>query len=171
MAMKSYGLFHDLMQRLASTRVGALYFSKTQQPLDSVFLRIGGKRTATNILSGLPVVIVTARGAKTGQPRSVPLLYIRNEDKPDEFAIVATNFGRPQYPAWYRNLKTHPEAEGTIDGNTKRYIAHEADEEEYGRYWQLAANTYLGYPIYKRRIGDRRQIPIMVMRPGDVNAA
>ncbi len=171
MAMKSYGLFHALMQRLASTRVGAWYFSKTQQQLDSVFLSIGGRRTATSIFTGLPVVIITARGAKTGKPRSVPLLYIRNEDKPNEFAIVATNFGRPQYPAWYRNLKAHPEAEGTIDGNTKRYVAHEADEQEYGRYWQLAANTYLGYPKYKRRIGDTRQIPIMVMRPEDANSA
>jgi deazaflavin-dependent oxidoreductase (nitroreductase family) len=166
-----YGLFNVLMQRLASTRAGTWYFSKTQQRLDSVFLRIGGKRTATSILSGLPVVVVTARGAKTGKPRSVPLLYIRNEDKPDEFALVATNFGRPRYPAWYRNLKAHPEAEGTIDGNTTRYVAHEADEEEYARYWRLAANTFLGFPKYKRRIGDRRQIPIMVMRPDDANAA
>jgi hypothetical protein len=46
-----------------------------------------------------------------------------------------TNLGRSQYPAWYRNLKANPEAKGTIDGNTKRYVAREADAEEYDRYW------------------------------------
>ena len=169
MAIKSYGLFHVLVQRLASTGIGTWYFSKTQQHLDSAFLGIGGKRTVTNMLSGLPVVVVTARGATSGKPRSVPLLYIRNEDKPDEFAIVATNFGRSQYPAWYRNQKANPEAEGSIDGNTKRYVAREADAEEYGRYWQLAASTYFGFAKYKRRIADKRPIPVMVMRPEDSN--
>ena len=78
-----------------------------------------------------------------------------------------TNLGRSQYPAWYRNLKANPEAKGTIDENTKRYVAREADAEEYDRYWQLAANTYSRFMKYKRRIGDKRPIPDMVMRPKD----
>ena len=162
--MKSYGAFHTLMQRLASTRVGAWYFSLTQQQLDSVFLRIGGGRTATTLLAGLPVVIVSTRGAKTGEPRTVPLLCIRTEDNADEFAIVGTNFGRVRNPAWYFNLKAHPKAECTVDGNIGQFVAHEADDEEYARYWQLAQDTYLGFPKYRHRIGDRRRIPILVMR-------
>ena len=65
----------------------------------------------------------------------------------------------------------HPEAECTFEGNTKRYVAQEAHEDEYARYWQLAENTYLGFPKYRRRIGDKRQIPILVMRPADAAAA
>ena len=108
-----------------------------------------------------------AGGERSGKPRSVARLFVRIEDKPGVFAIVVTNFGRSQYPAWYRNLKSNPEAKRTIDGNTKRYVAREADAEEYDRYWQLAANTYSGFMKYKRRIGDKRPIPDMVMRPKD----
>ena len=108
-----------------------------------------------------------AGGERSGKPRSVARLFVRIEDKPGAFAIVVTNFGRSQYPAWYRNLKANTEAEGTIDGNTKRYVAREADAEEYDHYWQLAANTYSGFVKYKRRIGDKRPIPDMVMRPKD----
>lgn len=162
--MKSYGAFHILMQRLASTRIGAWYFSLTQQRLDSLFLKIGGGRTATTLLAGLPVVIVSTRGAKSGKPRSVPLLYIRNDDDVEEFAIIGTNFGRPRFPAWYWNLKVYPEAECAMGGDSKLYVAHEADEEEYARYWQLAVDTYLGFPKYRHRIGGRREFPILVMR-------
>lgn len=171
MAAKSYGPFHAFMQRLASTRFGSWYFSKTLQPMDAIYLRLGGKRPASRILAGLPVVVVTARGAKSGKPRSVPLVYIRDEDNPDQFALVATNFGRAQYPAWYGNLKANPDALGTIDGDTKRYLAHEAEGEEYARFWRLAEDTYHGYPKYRERIAGRRKIPIMVMRPVAANSA
>ena len=74
--MKSYGAFHALMQRFASSRIGAWYFSLTQQHLDALFLWVGGRKTATTVLAGLPVVMVSTRGAKTGQIRTVPLLHI-----------------------------------------------------------------------------------------------
>lgn len=54
-----------------------------------------------------------------------------------------------------------------MDDSMKRYVAHEADEEEYARYWHFAEDIYLGFPKYRHRIGDRRQIPILVMRPAD----
>lgn len=164
MAGITYGAFHSLMQKLASSRFGAWYFSKTQQPLDALVLKLTGTRTATSLLAGLPVIFITARGAKTGQPRTVPLLCIRDEQDPTEVALVATNWGQRHYPSWYFNLKTHPEASGAIDGKTKTYLAHEAEGEVYARYWQRAMETYLGFPKYQQRIGDSRQIPIMVLR-------
>jgi hypothetical protein len=61
-------------------------------------------------------------------------------------------------------LKANPRAIGTIRGQTATYVAHEASGEEYERFWQYAANTYLGFPLYKQRVGGRR-IPIMIMTP------
>jgi len=62
------------------------------------------------------------------------------------------------------NLKANPRAVGAIRGQIETYIAHEASGEEYDRFWQYAANTYPGYPLYKHRVGARR-IPIMIMTP------
>ena len=164
MTGKSYGVIHRLMQGLASSRFGAWYFSLTQQHLDALFHGISGRTSATTFLAGLPVVMVTTRGAKTGKARTVPLLYIQGDDTPDEFAVVGTNFGQSRIPAWHGNLTAHPEARCTFEGVTKPYLAHAANEDEYARYWRLAEETYLGFPKYRQRIADRRQIPIMVMR-------
>lgn len=108
--------------------------------------------------------MLTSKGAKSGLLRTVPLLCIRDENEPDSFALIATNWGQKSYPAWYYNLKTNPEAVCTIEGKSGNYLAHEAQGEEYPRHWQNAANTYFGYPLYKQRISGRR-IPIMVMHP------
>ncbi len=108
--------------------------------------------------------MVTTLGAKSGLPRTVPLLYIASEDDPSTFALIATNFGQERYPAWYFNLKANPRAVCTLNGETREYLAHEAKDEEYQRYWELAVNTYFGYNLYKQRI-HTRPIPIIVLTP------
>jgi deazaflavin-dependent oxidoreductase (nitroreductase family) len=118
----------------------------------------------TSLFTGLPVVILTSQGAKSGLPRTVPLFCIRDESNPASFALIGTNFGQKHYPAWYFNLKAHPKAVCSIAGQTGHYLAHEAQAEEYDRFWQSASDTYLGYPIYKQRIIGRR-VPIVVMVP------
>lgn len=65
---------------------------------------------------------------------------------------------------WYYNQKANPQAVCSIRGKSGSYQAHEAQGEEYERFWQAAPNIYLGYPLYKQRISGRR-IPIMVLTP------
>ncbi len=108
-------------------------------------------------------MMLTTTGAKSGLPRTVPLLYIRDENHPNSFALIATNWGQRTYPAWYFNLKANPEALCVIEGKAGSYLAHEAAGDEYDRFWQYATNTYFGYTLYKQRISGRR-IPIMVMK-------
>lgn len=164
MAQRSYNILFKAIQTLASTKVGVWWFSMTQQRLDILVMKLTGKYTLSSLLAGLPVVIVTAPGAKSGVRRSIPLLCIQEQPDPAEFALVATNWGRAPYPAWYWNLKAAGEAEGAIGGIARQYQVHEAHGEEYERYWQLATEIYLGFPKYRQRIGNQRQIPIMVMR-------
>ena len=120
--------------------------------------------TMSSLVAGVPLVVVTTTGARSGLPRTVPLLCIRDELDPATFALIATNWGQAQYPAWYFNLKANPRAACSIAGETGQYMAHKAVGEEYARFWQYAADTYLGYPLYRQRIHGRN-IPIMVMTP------
>jgi deazaflavin-dependent oxidoreductase (nitroreductase family) len=105
----------------------------------------------TGTLAGLPVVILTTTGAKSRLPRTLPLLCIRDERNATTFALVASNWGQSRYPAWYFNLKAHPRAIGSIRGQAETYVVHEASGEEYERFWQYAANTYMGYRSTNRR--------------------
>ena len=160
-----YSLFHSLMQKIASSRPGAWFYSRTLHHFDRVFLKLsGGRTTMTSIGTGLPVVILTSVGAKSKLPRTLPLLCIRDERSPDTFAIVASNWGQHHYPAWYFNLKANPRATCSIRGQAGEYVAHEATGEEYEKLWQCATDTYAGFPLYKQRAAERR-IPIMVMTP------
>lgn len=163
MAHKNYSLFHSAMQKLASSRPGAWFFSRTQHHFDRVFLSLtNNKATMTGILAGLPVIILTSTGAKSGLPRTTPLLFIQDPTDPNKMAIIASNWGQSHHPAWYYNLKANPQATGSINGRRDSYIAHEAKGNEYNQFWQLAVDTYVGYPLYKQRVGQRH-IPIMVL--------
>ena len=162
---KSYAPFHSLMQKIASSRPGAWFYSRTLHHFDRLVLKVtGGRSTLTSIVTGLPVVIVTTTGAKSGLPRTLPLLYVRDQRDSTTFAIIASNWGQAHYPAWYFNLKANPHATCSIQGQTEEYVARKASGEEYERFWQSATNTYLGYSLYKQRVG-KRSIPVMVMTP------
>jgi deazaflavin-dependent oxidoreductase (nitroreductase family) len=165
MAQDRYSTFHVAMQRLASSRPGAWFLSRTQHHFDRVLLKLTNNRaTLTSIVAGLPVVMLTCTGAKSGLPRTVPLACIRDVSEPDRFAFIASNWGQRHHPAWYHNLKANPRATCSIAGQAGDYIAHEAEGVEYDRFWQAATNTYIGFPLYRQRAGDRH-IPIMVMTP------
>jgi deazaflavin-dependent oxidoreductase (nitroreductase family) len=159
--------FQRSVQRIAATALGAKVFIHTAHHVDRVVLRVsGGRTTAVGLTAGLPVLTLTTIGAKSGQLRSVPLVGIPDGDK---LVLIASNFGQAHYPAWYHNLKKHPQATVTLNGRTGDYIAREASGEEYERYWERAVSLYGGYAAYKTRTG-RRAIPIMVLTPEPATA-
>lgn len=151
------------MQKLASSRPGSWYFARTLHHFDRLFLKLTGRLSLTGILMGLPVVFVTSVGAKSGLPRTLPLLAITDGSDPDTLAVVASNYGQQHYPAWYFNLKANPQATCSINGRSGKYTAHEAIGEEYDHFWRCAIDTYIGYPVYRQRAAARR-IPIMVLK-------
>ena len=139
--------------------------SRTQHHADRLVLRLSGNRTTLSAwLAGVPIVMLTTTGAKSGQPRTLPLLCITAATQPDQFAIIGTNWGQPNRPGWYFNLRRNPEASGVINGVTAIYRAHEAMGDEYAFWWQAAVKIYPAYELYKQRVGDR-PIPIMVLAP------
>ena len=119
-----------------------------------------GKYTLAEIL-GWEIVQLTTTGAKTGQPHTMPLIGLFDGNK---IALIASSFGREHNPAWYYNLKAHPECQVQSDERMGTYIAREAEGEEYKKYWQLGVSYYEGYEKYKER-ASRRRVPVMVLEP------
>ncbi len=148
------------IKRLASGAPIAWLLSKTLRHLDrAVAILSGGRTTATTLLTGLPVIELTTIGAKSGQPRTTPLIAGVDGDK---LILFATNFGGPKAPAWSYNLRAHPVATVTYRGRSATYRSREATPEEQERYWPLADAIYVGYAAYRRRAAHR-EIPVFVL--------
>ena len=110
--------FHRAMRALAATKAGRVLFRPTAHHLDQLVSRLtGGKRSFAGLAAGLPTVILTTTGAKSGKARTVALLGIPH---PDGVAVVATNYGGAKHPAWYHNLKASNRPLPTIRKNTVR---------------------------------------------------
>jgi deazaflavin-dependent oxidoreductase (nitroreductase family) len=128
---------------------------------DTLLLRLTkGRRTFTRI-AGLPIVQLTAKGAKTGQWRTMPLVGVPDGEK---FVLIASNFGQKHFPGWYHNLKANPECEVRVNGSSKMYVARESVDDEREHYYQLAVSYYAGYVKYAERASPRT-IPVMVLEP------
>ena len=165
MAPRELSRAHRIMHHIASSSPGAWFLARTQHHLDRIVFNLsGGRTTMAGVIAGLSVVVLSAKGAKSGVIRDIPLLCVEDQDEPGVFAIVASNFGQGHNPAWYYNLRVNPVVNCTLRGGTKKYIATEVKGDEYQRYWAYALDTYMGFPQYKSRVGGRH-IPIMVMKP------
>jgi deazaflavin-dependent oxidoreductase (nitroreductase family) len=111
----------------------------------------------------LPSANLTTTGAKSGEPRTATILYFTDGD---DVILIASSFGRDKHPAWYHNLKAHPEATLECAGQSGRYTATEVDDEgERTRLFELSDHVYPGYADYRVRAGAiGRRIPIMRLR-------
>jgi len=144
------------------TKASGWFLARTLHHFDRPVLRLSrGRYSLTSLLVGLPVVTVTTIGAKSGQPRSLPLVAIPDGE---HVILIASNFGQKHHPAWYYNLRTHPEVQLTYEGKTVTYVARETFGEERERCWQRAVEIYSGYARYKERAGQR-QIGVFLLTP------
>jgi len=136
--------------------------SKNLHHMDNAVLRWShGRFSLTEILTGLPVVVITTTGAKTGKPRTIPLAGLPDGDK---IILVPTYFGQQKYPAWYYNLSANPTAQLTKNGHARKYSARIATPVEWEAYWNLAVYYYPGYQSYMERSGGR-EIPLFILEP------
>jgi deazaflavin-dependent oxidoreductase (nitroreductase family) len=99
-------------------------------------------------------------GAKSGVERTSPLVYVADGD---DVAIVASKGGYPKHPAWFHNLRAHPETTVQIGTEKRAVRARVANPEERARLWPIAVDVYSGYEGYQARAG--REIPIVILEP------
>jgi deazaflavin-dependent oxidoreductase (nitroreductase family) len=157
----SVPLHQRWIRRFAGSRLGAWLFARVLHRIDRfVFRMTGGRRTATSVISGLPVVMLTTTGARTGLPRTVPVLGFPIGD---DIAIAAGNFGRPDAPGWCVNLRRDSHAELVVDGQPRAMVAEELTGVARQDVWGRAIEIYPGAAAYQRRAGARA-IAVFLLR-------
>jgi F420H(2)-dependent quinone reductase len=118
----------------------------------------GGTRGTT--MRGMPVVILTTKGAKSGKLRKSPLMRVEHDGT---YAVVASLGGAPKHPVWYHNVRAYPEVE-LQDGPTRQDMkAREVTGEEKALWWARAVEAYPDYADYQRKTD--REIPVFVLEP------
>src|SRR4051794_22647107 len=118
----------------------------------------GGQRANTLRDTGLPIVVVTTRGNKTGKLRKTPLMRVEHDG---EYALVASQGGSPAHPVWYHNLKADPEAVMIQDGAEPfDAVVRETSGDERATWWERAVAAYPPYAEYQTRTD--REIPLFV---------
>lgn len=120
--------------------------------------RTGGRRANTLGDTGLPIIIVTTRGRRSGVLRKSPVMRVEHDG---EYALVASKGGAPSHPEWYHNLMADPEAVVIQDG-PEPFDARVRQVEgvERDRWWERAVAAYPPYAEYQQKT-DRR-IPVLV---------
>jgi deazaflavin-dependent oxidoreductase (nitroreductase family) len=127
--------------------------------LHGFLYRVSGGRVGARVV-GLPVLMLTTKGRKTGEPRTCVLTYL---PKGRAAVVFASNAGEPRHPAWWLNLLADPHATVQVGGERFSALAREADGEERERLWDEIVRAYAGYAEYAERTS--RRIPVVVLDP------
>ena len=116
-------------------------------------------------VAGMPVLLLTTTGRRSGRARTTPLTYF---ELGDDLVVVASNGGEDSAPGWWRNLCDEPQATVTRGTRTESVVARPATDEEHAALWPLITATHPGYAEYARRTS--RPIPVVVLARTKENA-
>ena len=121
----------------------------------------GGKEGSTLLDTGLPCIIVTHTGNKTGAIRKIPLMRVKVDDS---YVLVGSMGGQPKNPVWVYNLRANPDVE--IRDATEVYemrVREVTDDAERGKLWEASAEAFPTYNEYQAK--TERQIPVFIAEP------
>ena len=110
--------------------------------------------------NGVPTLLLTATGRRTGRKLTSPLIFARDGD---DYLIVASMGGAPRHPNWFLNLQAKPEAEIQVKAETLPVVAHAASANEKPRLWKIVTDVWPNYDVYQSRTD--RDIPVVVLSP------
>jgi deazaflavin-dependent oxidoreductase (nitroreductase family) len=138
------------------TKVIIKWMSRGQTAL----YKVSKGRIAGSFLEGAPVALVTTIGRKSGQPRVVPLLFLREGNR---VVLVASQAGSDKHPLWYLNLKANPKVTVQIKDEVLNLTARDATEQERAEYWPKLTAFYKGFDDYQS--WTDRIIPVVICDP------
>lgn len=124
-----------------------------------VYRRTNGRIGGT-YLHGIPVLLLTVVGRKSGRRITVPLTYVTDGDRA---VVAASRTGMDQHPAWYLNLVANPDVEVQTGGDTRPMRATTADDTERAMLWPKLVAANPDYGTYQER--TKRKIPVVVLSP------
>jgi deazaflavin-dependent oxidoreductase (nitroreductase family) len=122
--------------------------------------RAHGGRTTSGPFVGRDLLLLTTKGAKSGQVRTTPLVYSRDGVR---YVIVASKGGAPTNPGWYHNLRAHPRVTIEVGSEKLNVRARDAEGSERRRLYDQHAARMPAFAEYERR--TRRQIPVIILEP------
>jgi deazaflavin-dependent oxidoreductase (nitroreductase family) len=155
--------FQRLVAAVSGSRPGAWVFARVLHHVDRAMVRVsGGRMTVAGVVAGLPVVMLTTRGARSGVARTTPVIAVPDGAR---LIVIASNWGQEQHPGWYYNLRAHPDCVATVGGTARRMRARQVAGEERARCWARAVATYGGFAAYARRA--TREIGVFVLEDSD----
>ena len=120
----------------------------------------GGTEGTTLLDTGMPVVVVTSRGASSGKIRKTPLMRVEHDGI---YALVASQGGAPTHPLWYANLLADPHVELQDGPRKDDRVARQVEGAERALWWERAVDAYPPYAEYQERTD--RIIPVLVLEP------
>lgn len=148
--------------RPLAIRIGALpglsRRSKQIIAVDRLIQRLTRGRLTLLTLAGLPSLLLTVRGRKSGELRSTPLLCVPHDDG---WLVVGSNWGHPKPPSWALNLEAATRAWVLFDGSEHTVSVRVAEGDERERLWQVLLGTWPNYALYAQR--TERRLPVFVL--------
>ena len=110
--------------------------------------------------NGVPTLLLTTKGRRTGESRTSALIFARDGD---DYLVVASMGGAPRHPQWYLNLTANPEAEVQVRADHIPVVARTATPAEKPRVWRVVTDAWPNYEAYQERTA--REIPVVVLSP------
>lgn len=151
----------DAVSRFFSAR--GIYLGKRSAKLHVAIYRLSRGRLGGRV-PGWPearIALLSHTGARSGRPRTSPLMYIAEGET---VAVVASKAGQPSHPAWFHNLLAHPETTVEIGAERRPVRARVAAAEERERLWPRFVAAFPSYESYRREAAPR-QIPLVLLEP------
>ncbi len=119
---------------------------------------VGEFRAAGGSLGGRPLLLLTTTGARTGRPRTTPLMYVRAGDR---LLVVASNAGAPKHPDWFHNLSADPRVTVEVAGETWQGRATPLSGDDYDRTWEVIVAGHPFFADHRAKAG--RRIPVVAL--------
>jgi deazaflavin-dependent oxidoreductase (nitroreductase family) len=133
---------------------------KAMSRLNTWVYRATGGKVGGKFMRGAPVLLLTTIGRKSGEPKTAPLLYLKDGD---DYVIVASKGGMSHNPLWFKNLEANPNVEVEVGKRKVAMIARRANAAEKERLWPPLVEMYSSYADYQAR--TTREIPVVILSP------
>ena len=140
--------------------IGKWIFRKFMRFQIFMYRRSAGKSFAH--VRGMPVLLLTTVGRKTGKQRVTPVMYIRDGDN---YVITASNGGEDKHPGWFVNLRANPQATIEVGNMTRGVMAHQASPEKKKTLWAQLVEQAPFFDGYRKK--TTRDIPMVILQPTD----
>jgi deazaflavin-dependent oxidoreductase (nitroreductase family) len=157
----SFGRFTAWGSQVANRR--GLYLGRRTARIHVAVYRLSRGRIGGHVPGWpeAPIALVDHEGAKSGRRRTSPVMY---KDLGDSIAVAASNGGQATNPAWYHNLRAHPETTVQLGSELRDVRARVAAGEERERIWRELVDFFPSYDFYRANAGGR-EIPVVVLDP------